>query len=508
MTSSATNCLPHHKLQILGAHAFQTPQRYYRIAVHSFLSYLHTNFPNVRRLSQLRRDPHLLGWIRCLADQHPPLSNETRRIYLTALRRLLRDLAWEEHSSLPKLILPEDFPPRPSHRKNGPRQNIPRTNAPRSPFQDMFDARVQTLATTLRPVSVAGYRQVARRFLSYLQTDFPHLSELSELRRDPHLLGWLRRLCEQAPRLSNRTRRLSLHLLRRLLHDFAAQGHLQPGLILLEDFPPQPKYLPRPLSPEQDQRLQQELRRTNDLLSNALLLTRTTGIRIGECIDLAQDCLRPMGQNQWALHVPIGKLHTERLVPVDDGVRDIVARILEFREQDRSPRPPQSANFLLPRSSSHHAVYEHLRVAIRAAAERGGCSHGITCHRLRHTYASEMVRLGVSLPALMQLLGHKDIRMTMRYVQVTQQDLQREFHLAVQNATHRHFIPKLPLADGSSSLSSDLNGVKRALGAARHLLEIHRRQLTDGKSQRRLQRLENRLMAVASELDRFGRAGK
>jgi len=39
-----------------------------------------------------------------------------------------------------------------------------------------------------------------------------------------------------------------------------------------------------------------------------------------------------------------------------------------------------------------------------------------------------MLRLGVSLPALMRLLGHKDIRMTLRYVQVTQQDLQREFH--------------------------------------------------------------------------------
>jgi len=38
---------------------------------------------------------------------------------------------------------------------------------------------------------------------------------------------------------------------------------------------------------------------------------------------------------------------------------------------------------------------------------------------LRHTYATEMLCLGVSLPAVMLLLGHKDIRMTMRYVQVT-----------------------------------------------------------------------------------------
>ena len=75
-----------------------------------------------------------------------------------------------------------------------------------------------------------------------------------------------------------------------------------------------------------------------------------------------------------------------------------------------------------------------------------------------------MLRLGVSLPALMQLLGHKTIAMTLRYVQVTQQDLQREYHLALQNATQRHFIPKLFPIDSASIYSSGLDGVKRVLG--------------------------------------------
>src|ERR1019366_2148731 len=72
---------------------------------------------------------------------------------------------------------------------------------------------------------------------------------------------------------------------------------------------------PAALSPEHDRRLQQELRRTGDLPATALLLTRATGRRIGECLDLAPDCLRQLGLDQWALHVPLGKLHTERLVP-------------------------------------------------------------------------------------------------------------------------------------------------------------------------------------------------
>ena len=152
--------------------------------------------------------------------------------------------------------------------------------------------------------------------------------------RIEHLLGWFRLLCTQLPRLSNSTRQEYLLDLRRLLHDLAAQGHpLQPSLIVPEDFPPLPQYLPRALSPEEDRLLQQELCRTNDLFANALLLTRASGIRIGECIHLALDCLRSLGQNQWALHVPLGKLYTERLVPLDENVRQIVTRILILRAE-------------------------------------------------------------------------------------------------------------------------------------------------------------------------------
>jgi hypothetical protein len=114
-----------------------------------------------------------------------------------------------------------------------------------------------------------------------------------------------------------------------------------------------------------------------------------------------------------------------------------------------------------------------------------------------------MLRLGVSLPALMQLLGHKDIRMTLRYLQVTQQDLQREFLIARQIAAQAHLIPKLALPDSPLSASADVAGIRRALTATRHLLEMYRRQLEDQKSRRKLQRLDKRLLAISLELDRL-----
>src|SRR6266446_3734608 len=223
--------------------------------------------------------------------------------------------------------------------------------SPRHSLEQILEAHIRTLALTLRPATVSEYRGAARRFLSYLRAAFPQVRRLSQLRRDPHLLGWFGSLCERQPPLCNKTRANLLLCLRRLLDDLTVNGQdLPPDLIRREDFPPQPRYLPRPLSPQDDQLLQQELRRTDDLSANALLLTRATGIRIGECLDLTLDCLRQIGPDQWALHVPLGKLHTERLVPADADIRQIVARILSLRASAPPACLANSDGLLLPRA--------------------------------------------------------------------------------------------------------------------------------------------------------------
>jgi integrase len=99
-----------------------------------------------------------------------------------------------------------------------------------------------------------------------------------------------------------------------------------------------------------------------------------------------------------------------------------------------------------------------LRKPLANAARTAVCTTSVTPHRLRHTFATTMLRLGVSLPALMQLLGHKDIHMTLLYLDVTQQDLQREFHCARQKAASLQPIPKLPLPQATATLGRSTHG--------------------------------------------------
>jgi site-specific recombinase XerD len=48
-------------------------------------------------------------------------------------------------------------------------------------------------------------------------------------------------------------------------------------------------------------------------------------------------------------------------------------------------------------------------------------------HRFRHTFATDMLRAGVSLPALMRLMGHAHIQTTLIYVQVTPLDVYQQY---------------------------------------------------------------------------------
>lgn len=115
-----------------------------------------------------------------------------------------------------------------------------------------------------------------------------------------------------------------------------------------------------------------------------------------------------------------------------------------------------------------------------------------------------MVRLGIGLPALKELLGHRDIRMTMVSVAVTQNDLQRQYRLARAALSHLHVMPEFsakPLTGMAPSAS--IPAVLESLAATRHLLEMFRRQLQNEKVRRRLTRLANRLVKIGAELGKL-----
>lgn len=362
------------------------------------------------------------------------------------------------------------------------------------PLLPVFDAAVASLGVALAPESARQYSGAARNFLSWLGAHYPEVVSLDQLRRDPHMLGWMAGLRSRVPPLAPVTYILRLTFLRGILNELTSTSRLPQlsQLLRREDVPRRPHTLPRALSAEHDQLLQQELRRRNDLGANFFLLLRYTGMRIGEAVDLSFDCLHTSDPNHWIIHVPLGKLKTERLVPVDAFTRDLVHRLRFFRSLD--PTPPDG--HLLARPASRLMLLRQLRTYLREVSDALGIPHGIVPHQLRHTYASEMLRCGVALPALMKLLGHTSPRMTMVYLDIALTDLQREFDLACSHPRH---VPPPPRSPCSLSRPG-LTGILDALLTAQHVVEMYRRTLSDGNSQCYLHRLGNRLTKILAEI--------
>ena len=361
------------------------------------------------------------------------------------------------------------------------------------PLAPTFDRAVDSLCVALSPDTTRHYRGTVRKFLTYLGARHPEVNRLDQLRRESHTLGWMGCLRSQAPPLTTASYINHLIALRVVFNELAWSAQLAEltHLIRREDIPRAPQRLPRPLTTEQDQLLQKEFLRRNDLGGNVFLLIRHTGMRIGESADLSSDCLRSTGSDQWAIHVPLGKLKTERMVPVDSFICEIVQRLAFFRSLDPLPADGR----LLARPRTKEALVRQLRDYLHQVCHALSLSIRIVPHQLRHTYATEMLRAGVGFPVLMKLLGHTSPEMTMRYLDVALTDLQREFQLARSRPRHLVPQPKVPLA----RLRTGLDGVVDSLLAAQHVLEMFRRALPRGPSRECLDRLSNRLTKIVSE---------
>ena len=94
------------------------------------------------------------------------------------------------------------------------------------------------------------------------------------------------------------------------------------------------------------------------------------------------------------LLVPLGKLKTERMVPVDSFVCQLVQRLRFFRSFDPLPHDGR----LIARTFAKDTLIRKLREYLHEVCTAVGISAPVVPHRMRHTYATEMLRSGVTFP--------------------------------------------------------------------------------------------------------------
>ena len=319
----------------------------------------------------------------------------------------------------------------------------------------------RTLATTLKPGSVEGRIKTLMVFFDWLAEHHPDVRRLDQLERTVHIEPFLIWEATRPWRGANGRNRIisatQFHHdvvdLRVFFEDIAEWGWpCQPHgrLLFTADIPRLPKPLPRALPPDIDRALMAAVTELDDLLARTgLEVLRATGMRIGELLDLELDCLVDFGRHGPWLRVPLGKLVTERMVPLDDDtVATLDTWIAQRGAQRAIPHPHEGrhADFLFlegGRRPTGYRLRQALKRAVVAAGLHGpdGAPLRVTPHQLRHTYGTALVNGGISLPALMALLGHVTPEMTLRYAKLANPTIRASYQAAVDKARVGRMLP-------------------------------------------------------------------
>ena len=126
-----------------------------------------------------------------------------------------------------------------------------------------------------------------------------------------------------------------------------------------------------------------------------------------------------------------GKGDKERMVPLPPGVLVLIEK---YMEMERPVRAKEDALFLVQKGPRRgmRMTLEGLRGVFRYKRAASGITHA-NAHRFRHTFGRNMAAAGVSLPALQKLLGHADHRTTLKYINLTLQDVHADFEKAQES---------------------------------------------------------------------------
>lgn len=191
-----------------------------------------------------------------------------------------------------------------------------------------------------------------------------------------------------------------------------------------------------PLSADEVLKFWESFRTYRDISIVALMLAN--GLRSREvlalgCSDLVlcQSCLRVCGKG-----------NRERILPLSHDTLETLNHYLCIERPPTDPthlfvslKGPRRGRPMTP--AGFRSLFRHHRKKTGIARANP--------HRFRHTFGADMVRAGVSLPALMHLMGHARVQTTLLYTELSREDVWQQYRIATQKLRHSKLAPRRKL---------------------------------------------------------------
>jgi len=272
----------------------------------------------------------------------------------------------------------------------------------RKRLEDAVEVFLNTLeASGASEKTIRAYRAALRSFADHVGPE----RRVSEITPEDYA-SWLAWLRKRPGKRRNARRDSTIHYYSIFVRRFLKWAGID------EDLPAVPggrSEFSDALSWDEVVALMEAARDLLDLVIVAVLAE--TGLRASELLGLTW---RDVDLRRGVLRV-VGKYGKERVVFLGPVSSEALSLLFEETR-------PSLRDRVVP--ISYQALYKR----VKRLAERAGLDpEKVRPHVLRHTFATEALRRGMSLPALQRLLGHSNIKITERYLHLVTEDVEREY---------------------------------------------------------------------------------
>lgn len=157
------------------------------------------------------------------------------------------------------------------------------------------------------------------------------------------------------------------------------------------------------------------------------------GLRVGEITRLCLDDVLMRETNPIRLRVQ-GKGQKERIVFLSPTG---AMRLVEYL----AVRPRSKASRIFLNKKGNPITITGIQLQLASYCHKADI--WITCHQLRHTFATCMIEGGMAITSVQKLLGHTSIRTTQRYIQVSDTQVEQDYQDRVQYLVEHEVSPEV-----------------------------------------------------------------
>lgn len=173
--------------------------------------------------------------------------------------------------------------------------------------------------------------------------------------------------------------------------------------------PKKPQQLPKVISEEKI--IEGLMAITNLKHKTILLLTYSAGLRVSEVISLK---VSDINSDRMQISINAAKGKKDRVVSLSPVILNLL------REYYTSYKP--KSWLFEGQNATEHYSSRSAQAIFKAAYKNVGLPPNCSFHSLRHSYATHLLENGTDITYIQKLLGHNDIKTTLRYTHISNKD--------------------------------------------------------------------------------------